>query len=195
MRIPVLWAERHIDRQSEIHHLAQTIIAAIGLRLEGGELRLHMGIHILQQQVGDVREAQHTGKGIQVATEEDQGPPRGHIRLEETRAPDHPSLDRVGTLDLPCLERGRHILSREKRRRTADRGHPLSEKGYFHQAERDTKDASFRLTGTRELGSQTRTTTVMPNALLLPYDVLSMPLASPLQYLLVALPLIFIQKG
>lgn len=153
MRITVLWAERHIDRQSEIHHLAQTIIAAIGLHFEGGELRLRMGTHILQQQLGDVREAQHTGTGIQVTTEEDQGPPRGHTRLEETRAPDHPFPDRAGTLDLPCLERGRHILSREKRRHTADRGHHLSEKGYFHQAERDTKDASFRLTGTRELGS------------------------------------------
>lgn len=195
MRIPVLWAERHIDHQSEIHRLTQTVIAAIGLRLEGGELRLRMGTHILQQQVGDVREAQHTGKGIQVATEEDQGPPRGHIRLEETRAPDHPSPDRVGTLDLPYLERGRHILSREKRRRTADRGHPLSEKGYFHQAERGTKDANFRPTGTHELGSQTRTTTVMPTVLLLPHDVPSIPLASPPQYLLVALPLLFIQKG
>lgn len=48
MRMSVLWAERHIDHQSETHSLAQTIIVATGLRLEEGALHLRMETLILQ---------------------------------------------------------------------------------------------------------------------------------------------------
>lgn len=101
MRTLALWEERRIDHQNAIHHLGQTIIVAIGLRLEEGALHLLMETHILQQQIDGVREAQHTGVGMQAATEEDQGPQQGHIRLEEIHAPDHPSPEYVATLDLP----------------------------------------------------------------------------------------------
>ena len=49
MRMPVTQAERHIDHQNAIHHLAQTIIVAIGLRPEEGALHLRMVTHTLQQ--------------------------------------------------------------------------------------------------------------------------------------------------
>ena len=88
---------------------------------------------------------------MQSATEEDQGPPRGHIRLEETRAPDHPSPESVGTLDLPYPERDRRFMPREKHRRTVDHDRPLNEKGYFHQIESDTRDAIL-LPGTHDRG-------------------------------------------
>lgn len=70
MRIPALLAERHIDHQNAIHHLGQITIVAIGLHLEEGALHLHMEIHTLQQQIDDVREAQHTGVEMEAATEE-----------------------------------------------------------------------------------------------------------------------------
>lgn len=108
--MPALLAERHIDHQNAIHHLDQTNIVAIGLPLEEDALHLRMETRILQQQIDDVREAQHTGVGMEAATEEDQGPQRGHIRLEEIHAPDHPSPEYVATLDPPCLERGRLFL-------------------------------------------------------------------------------------
>lgn len=74
MRVLAPWEERHIDHQNAIHHLGQMIIVAIGLRLEGGALHLRMETHILRQQIDDVRGAQHTGVGMEAATEEDQGP-------------------------------------------------------------------------------------------------------------------------
>ncbi|KAF6219834.1 hypothetical protein HO133_003659 [Letharia lupina] len=101
MRIPALLVGRHIDHQNAIHHLGQTIFVAIGLRLEEGALHLRMETHILQQQIDDVREAQHIGVGMEAATEEDRGPQRGHIRLEEIHAPDHPFPEHVATPDLP----------------------------------------------------------------------------------------------
>ena len=104
MRILALLAERHIDHQNAIHHLGQTTIVAIGLRLEEGALHLRMETRTLQQQIDDVRGVQHTGLGMEAATEEDQGPLREHIRLEEIHAPDHLSPERAATLDLPCLE-------------------------------------------------------------------------------------------
>ena len=168
---------------------------ATGLRFEEGALHLLMETHTLQQQIDDVREAQYIGEGMQAATEEDQGPQRGRIRLEETYASDHPSLEHVGTLDLPCPERDRHFLSRENHRRIVDRGRPLNEKGYFHRLGRDMRDANFLLPGTHGPGFRRITTTVMQIALLLQYGVLSMPLASLPRSLLVALHLIFIQKG
>lgn len=132
---------------------------------------------------------------MQAATEEEQGPLRGHIRLEETRAPDHHFPESVGTLDLLCAERDRHSQSREKGHRTADRDLPLNEEGYFHQIGRDTRDVIFLLIGTHDPGFRTRTTIVMPTALLLQYDVLSMLLVSLPQSLPVALRLISIQRG
>ncbi len=168
---------------------------AIGLRLEEVELHFRMETHTLQQQIDDGREAQPTGAGMEAATEEDQGPQRGRIRLEDTHAPDHPFPERVGTLDLLRLERDRHSLSRENHRRTADRGRPLSEKGYPHQQGRDTRGGIFLLPGIYALGSRTNTITVMLNALLLQYDALSMPLGLPPLSLLVALRLMCTQKG
>ncbi|KAL9134914.1 MAG: hypothetical protein Q9175_003901 [Cornicularia normoerica] len=127
--MPALLVEKHIDHLNAIHHLGQTAIVAIGLRLEEGALHLRTETHILQQQIDDVREAQHTGVGMEAATEEDEGPKRGHIRLEEIHALDHPFPEPVATLDLPCLKRGRHILREEKHHRIEDRERPLNEKG------------------------------------------------------------------
>lgn len=132
---------------------------------------------------------------MQAATEEEQGPLRGDIRLEETPAPDHPFPESVGTLDLLCAERDRHFLSREKHRRSADHDRPLNEEGYFHQIGRDTRDVIFLLIGTHAPDFRTRTTIVMPTALLHQCDVLSMPLASLPQSLPVAPRLISIQRG
>lgn len=102
--------ERHTDHQNAIHHLGLIIIVAIGLRLEEDAPHLRMETRILQQQIDDVHEVQHIGAEMEAATEEDQGPQRGHIRLEEIHVPDHPSPEHVATLDLPCLERDRHLL-------------------------------------------------------------------------------------
>lgn len=164
------------------------------LRLEEGALHLRMETHTPQQQTGDGREAQHTGVGKGIATEEDLGPQQGHIHREETHALDHPYPERVGTLDLPCLEQERQFLVRESHLHTADRGRPLNERGYLHRQGRGTRDVISLLPGTHDPGSQTRKTTNKLNAPPLQYDVLSMPHASPPQSLLVDLRLTFIQK-
>ena len=132
---------------------------------------------------------------MEEATEEDQGRQAGHIRLGETRVPDRPSRESVGTLGLLCPEQDRHCQLREKHHRTADRGLPLKEGECLHQRGRDSRDMIFLLPGTHGPGSRMRTTTVMPNALLLQYDVLSMPLASYPQSLLVGPRPIFIPTG
>ena len=142
MKTPALLAERHTDHQNAILRLVQIIIAAIGLRLEEGALHLRMETRIVQQRIDDVREARHTGAGTEVATEEDQGPQRGHIRLEEIHVPDHPSPELVATPDLLSLERDRHFLPRENHRHTTDRGRLLNEKESLHQPGRDTRDVS-----------------------------------------------------
>ena len=195
MRMPALLVERHIDHRNAINHLDQTTIVAIDLRLEEDALHLLVETRILQQQIDDVHEAPYTGVGMEAATEEDQGPQRGHIRLEEIHAPGHPSPERVATLNLPCLERDHHLLRREKHHHTAERGRPLEEKGYLHRPERDTRDASFPLPEIRVPDSRTRVFTVIPNALLLHHDALSTPLASPPRFLLVAHHRMFIQTG
>ena len=69
----VLLEERPIDRQNAIHHLAQTIIVPIALRLEEGAHHLHMETHTLPQQFGDAREVRPLGQGMEAATEQDQG--------------------------------------------------------------------------------------------------------------------------
>ena len=110
MIMPALLVERHIDHQNAIHHPDQTTIVAIAPRLEEDALHPVMETHILQYQIDDVREAQLTGVGMEATTEEDQGPLRGHIPLEETYALDRPSPECVATPDLPCLELGHHFL-------------------------------------------------------------------------------------
>ena len=101
--MPALLVERHIDHPNATHRRGQTTIVVFGLRLGEGAPHRRMETHILQRQIDDVHEVQHTEVGMEAITERDLGPQPGLIRLEEIHAPDHPYPERVDTLDRQSL--------------------------------------------------------------------------------------------